>query len=118
MTKDIVETVAAAIQDHNATAQIAQCMAEGYTAPEGPQWTLWDQLGEVERDYVREIAQVAIAAHQSALSSAGYVIVPREPTEAMWDAGDGALEMDYSWTLAECRAVWTAMLDAFLKENP
>ena len=37
------------------------------------------------RDYVVE-AQAAIAAHLDALKSAGFVVVPREPSEAMLEA--------------------------------
>lgn len=37
--------------------------------------------------FVDDIAQAAIAAHKAALADAGIVLVPREPTGQMIDAG-------------------------------
>lgn len=44
---------------------------------------------EVWEEYL-DAADAAITAHLKALADAGYVVVPREPTEAMLDAGFAA----------------------------
>ncbi len=51
-------------------------------------------------------ARTAIAAHEAALAEAGYVIVPREPTEAMIEAG-----APYQ-SEAVLRCAWRAMVEA------
>lgn len=56
------------------------------------------------------LARAAIAAHEAALSDAGLVIVPREPTKEMLEAGIG--------TNTDIRSPmwidgWRAMVDAF-----
>ncbi len=64
-------------------------------------------------------AAVAIIAHVTALDKAGYAIVPQEPTEAMVDHGQGAL--DYT-PIFRCEAqaikVWRAMVGAALGGKP
>lgn len=54
------------------------------------------------------VAHVALVTNAvlTALSAAGYVIVPREPTEAMMNAGVG-------WSV-DCYEAWDAMLAAAL----
>lgn len=52
-----------------------------------------------------------------ALADAGYVIVPREPTEAMIVAGAGELSPDpCGRDAAACHVIWPAMVDAALIE--
>jgi hypothetical protein len=53
-------------------------LAIGEEVSKGPSWSLCETH-----------ARDAIAAHKSALSDAGYVIVPREPTDAMIAIGQG-----------------------------
>ncbi len=53
-----------------------------------------------------------IARHVlAAVEAAGYVIVPREPTEAMIEAG--AIYADHNGA----HGAWQAMIDAALKED-
>ena len=58
----------------------------------------------------KDLARAAIAAHESALAEAGYVIVPREPTGEMIAAGNA------SGIKASVRTVtsdvWRAMVEA------
>lgn len=73
--------------------------------PEGP----WAQISDVWRDEYRDFARAIIASDREA----GYVTVPREPTEAMVQAhiaecaGD-ADEADE----ARVRDCWAAMIEA------
>lgn len=75
MTADkIVESVARAL---------CRDATEGKISVEGaPYEALIDTIW---RDW-ETAARAAIAAHTAALAAAGYVIVPREPTEAMLEA--------------------------------
>lgn len=60
----------------------------------------WQQLAEG--------AIAAIEAYEAALAAAGLVIVPREPTELMLDAGSSTVPGLTS--PSEARAVWQFML--------
>ncbi len=62
------------------------------------------------------IAEAAIAAYLTALSEAGYVVVPRLPTDRMWDAGHAALETHGESARASCWA-YVAMIEASLSEK-
>lgn len=64
-TPDLIDHVAQNFQDYNALKQQAQCLASGYQVPDSPQFKLWENLEEVERDYVRAIANVAILSIHS-----------------------------------------------------
>lgn len=65
-------------------------------------------------------AGAAIAAHEAALSDAGMVIVPREPTEEMTVAaadlhtehGNCATDYGYQAYPDEMASIWRAMVDA------
>ena len=48
----------------------------------------------------------------AAISAAGYAIVPKEPTEAMVEAGNDVCEYNVS------RLVWERMIDAALSPSP
>lgn len=69
----------------------------------------FDKISDVGRDCFRQDASAAIAA----IEAAGFVIVPREATKAMHDAGNAA-----DCHSGECGsyAIWPAMIDAALKE--
>lgn len=89
----------------------------------------WEEIDAEERDSRLREARAAIAGHEAALSESGFVIVPREPTEEMVDAG-------YAWQCTEwpedwhlnpegitsetyiAQNIWPAMLSAALKETP
>ncbi len=64
----------------------------------------------------RELAQGVL----DALAEAGYVIVPREPTEAMQDAGGscGGFEFDGESGTVYPAPIWRAMVDAALGGTP
>ncbi len=85
MTDDLVERVALAIADDD-----------------------WDGYGCIHNKVeYRLMARRAIAA----IEAAGYVIVPREPTESMIDAG--AIYADCNGA----HGAWQAMIDCALKED-
>ena len=58
-----------------------------------------------------ELAKAAIEAHEKALEAQGLVIVPREPNEAMIEAGYGRPVFDDE-VKANMVAIWQAMLAA------
>ena len=66
----------------------------------------WERLGSLRDIYWGEAA-AAITAYKAALHAEGYVIVPREPTEAMKAGWIGPEPWD-----DDAMAVWSAMLDA------
>ena len=95
--KGIVETMARAIED----ARFPQCVGFDYPT-----------VGKASERY----AKSAIAA----LSAAGYVIVPVEPTEAMCDAGApevASFDSRYSQGHDYARDCWEAMIRAANKEG-
>lgn len=65
-----------------------------------------------------ESADILVAA----LAEAGYAIVPREPTEAMIDAGCAVPapfgETDGEWGPPDPEDIWRAMIAAALGEKP
>lgn len=69
-------------------------------------------------DLLGRLADAAITAYQSHLSSSGYVIVPREPTEAMTDAAYDQLDWgptgyyDAPRGAASADLCWEIMLSA------
>ena len=58
----------------------------------------------------------AAASHIRALSAAGFVIVPREPTTAMHIAGNHSAP-SFEWPETDIGNVWTAMIVAWEKAN-
>lgn len=77
----------------------------------------WDDLAETAREAWRESARAAIAAHIAALAAAGYVIVPREPTEAMIEASNREIDFrdNADWDGRKSHlssGAWRAMIDA------
>jgi hypothetical protein len=67
----------------------------------------------IHQALMREMAEAAIEAHKAHLSASGCVIVPREPTEAMMDAGMTA-GYDSSHPILP---TWYAMLNAADREG-
>ena len=64
----------------------------------------WDQLDPLDQDVFRAYARAAIEAM-------------REPTERMENAAvDAAIPLGYIMDEGETNAIWTAMLDAALKD--
>ena len=57
-----VEHAAQMLQMHNSLAQSIQCLAAGRETPEMPQFMEWENLSEVEKNYVRAIADSMIIA--------------------------------------------------------
>jgi hypothetical protein len=107
-----VERVAAASMD----AWVRR-MVETGQRPEVAGKTSAD-LSDSEREFAGIHATACIAAYKGALSEAGYVTVPREPTEAMLAAGEHELEdwhsdFDRAETIANC--AWAAMIEAASK---
>jgi hypothetical protein len=64
------------------------------------------------RHYGRSSEDCATAAH-AALTAAGYVVVPREPTEDM--VGEGAGELDEYCITTDVREIYRAMIEAAQK---
>ena len=67
-----------------------------------------------DRFDLTEIANAAIDAYEAALESAGLVLVPRDPTEAMLEAGDKVLwhDVDLQLTHEVWERVYRAMIAA------
>jgi len=61
-------------------------------------------------------AKYAIEAHTAALTEAGYVIVPVEPTEVMLEAGEEAAFncLGHEVFLSDCLIVNKAMIEAMI----
>lgn len=57
------------------------------------------------------LAETVIAAHKAALAEAGYVIVPRDPTDDMLIAGHMAAELQFDLGQAYTK-MWSAMIEA------
>ena len=79
----------------------------------------WGQGSTFGHEQGLEDARAAIRAHEEALAVAGYVIVPREPTEAMRLAGANTVEKHpwfHTWQ-KESAGMWQAMIDAALGEE-
>jgi hypothetical protein len=90
--------------------EAAEALLEKLTLVEEATSGIWSEM------YAREAEALQAALRQAAPSSAGMVLVPREPTEAMLKAGSEDLGLRYK---ADCfsfetmtQAVWRAMLDA------
>jgi hypothetical protein len=66
---------------------------------------------------VERIVMASIERYNRALAEAGYVIVPREPTEAMYAAGKQAIGLGHDPERNYCDHVWRAMVDAALSEG-
>jgi hypothetical protein len=67
----------------------------------------------------KEEAAAAISAHEAALAEEGMVIVPREPTPEMLDAGyceapKGIDALIAHWETLSPEDIWPAMVDAAL----
>ncbi len=58
-------------------------------------------------------ARAAIDKYTDAMTEGGFVIVPREPTEAMLDVGAAGVRQRYARLGAKRK--WQAMIDAALK---
>lgn len=78
----------------------------------------WDDSGlddehpGARRNYINT-ATAAIKEHTAALAEGGYVIVPREPTEAMVDVVYGAARpWPVSLTRLHAEKIWKAMIEA------
>jgi hypothetical protein len=90
--------------------QIIGKAIDGASSMEGPRW-------------YRELPALATAV-QSALLAAGYVIVPREPTEAMIDAAFDQMDwgpsgyFDAPQGSSDAAKCWAVMLDVALKDKP
>jgi len=69
------------------------------TATGLPGWRLYE-----------DAARAAIEAHTQALADACYVIVPREPTEAMELAGEN-IDKVVTDRIATSKDIWQAMID-------
>ena len=63
-------------------------------------------------------ARVALDEHKRALAEAGYVIVPREPTEAMVDAADPICTVDAGQQGVDPAECWRAMIAVAPMEKP
>ena len=70
----------------------------------------WEELTDDGREFWSEQARAAIEAHTQALADAGYVIVPREPTEAMELAGEN-IDKVVTDRIATSKDIWQAMID-------
>ncbi len=76
----------------------------------------WMDMNAIERSPWLARARDVIAVHRVALSEAGYVIVPWEPTEEMIEYAQGALDytpIEHCETQA--KKVYIAMIEAALK---
>lgn len=112
---DMTETIARAMYDSNAWWRLMEEddggagtyreMADGARLRR----VEWIDLHDGEKADLREEARVARAAHIAALTAAGYVIVPREATAAMCEAGGDYPERPSAGYVS---GVWTAMLAA------
>jgi len=71
---------------------------------------------EVPRQTTEEVAAEAASAAVKALNAAGYVVVPREPTEAMLAAGNLASPM-YDDPPTSPREYYEDMIEAAPKEQ-
>lgn len=81
----IIEAVARALSE----ASVSMQDHEGVT---NPTHLLLEDLPAREQRWMRAFALASISAHLSALTAAGYAVVPREPTKAMLLAGETASE--------------------------
>lgn len=99
---DMVESVARAIADSRAGDD------------EGEFEALRDLVDFSGENKARSVFLEAARAALSALNEAGFVVVPREPTEAMVEAGDARLDAEQGWDLSD---IWSAMLSAALNQG-
>ncbi len=90
----------------NKVEQVARAIAANFYDPSD-----WNSK------FCLDCARAAIAAHEAALKEAGYVIVPREPTEAMRVEGSCFGGFDGEWQRDNTIAIWRAMIDAALLEK-
>lgn len=79
---------------------------------------MWNAIGEAFANS-GVAARAAIAAYQSALAEAGFVVVPREPTEQMDSIGWTVLYNDGTPLLAETEHLvsWRCMMAVYLGEE-
>jgi hypothetical protein len=75
----------------------------------------WEEAPD-RHEQCLETARAAIAAHIAALKKAGFVIVPRDPTDAMLHQGQWPITPGNEEETVEIAAnVWRYMIDESLK---
>lgn len=104
--------------DDSVLEKIARAIVRADEQNGGPPWEYIVSLGKHALNAKYDQARAAIEAHESALRDAGFVIVPREPTEAMVSAGNG---VDGAPSFSDARGeppdaehIWHAMIDSIL----
>jgi len=105
MSEEIVGLVARAILTEQLRREDDSCKPHG-----------WDDAHDNDHAEAIALARAAIAAHEAALSAAGLVIVPQEPTEATINAGADLIWAricnDQTGCNAHALLMWRAMLAA------
>jgi len=103
----VLSTLPAAIE----AAARALCVADGMD-PSGIEGVHDDPMWV---PYMPD-ATAALRAIQPAIEAAGFVVVPREPTERMLEAATEWIrdDMPSDWI---CRRIWTAMLAAVARQE-
>ncbi len=76
------------------------------------------EITDIEFRVIRAIARAVISEHKAALAEAGYVIVPREPTEAMKLVGRDSIYGIGQTSAERVVDVWRTMIDAAPKDQP
>lgn len=102
MTKDIVEALARADTIRELVGKAIRDSLTGYMSPAT----------------ASHVAEAAITAHQTALSTAGYVIVKREEVEALWTQAKAEYPNDWDAIHEEFSIRVRAYFDASLKDTP
>ncbi len=105
------------------TEAVAEALHKHFQKESG--WPLdWDDHGAVLKENRRDEAQTAIAAHDAAMDAAGWVWVPREPTEAMVIAADDVSPIQRGTESHKIAGAilpedyWQAMVEAAQKKTP
>lgn len=102
MSESMIERMARAVYAGNQWKRWVEETQTWYHIP-------WEELADSERDERLTDQRNAIAG----IESAGYAIVPREPTEAMLEYAASRLSDNPDWD-----KIWLAMIDSAAKETP
>lgn len=74
----------------------------------------FEDMGDSELEFAHMNARAMIEAHGAALAAAGFVIVPREPTEAMLSAVHFSADAEFHGASPDY--AWRAMIAAAPKD--